>query len=339
MAGMVVFRLTGFHRFLRSMPSIFLTLAVLWASGGCQSDSQRMDFESKGRDVPSFSADSAYRYIKTQVSYGPRNPGSDGHQRTLRYLSNKLSRYAGNSYVYQQHFTHKGYNGDTLALSNVIASFNPRASRRILLCAHWDTRPRAEKARNHQQRPILGANDGASGVGVLVELARLFADNTPPVGVDIVLFDGEDYGKSGDQLQYFLGSRYWATHPPVEDYQPQFGILLDMVGGQNATFLKEKVSLTYAPALVNEIWNIADQMGYNSIFVDKEGAQISDDHVIVNQILGIPTINIIDHQVGNNGRAKFPSYWHTHRDSLNIIDKKTLKGVGRVITELIYNRL
>ncbi len=314
-------------------------LLGLFSLPACNTDDDKLLFERKGRTVPAFSADSAYHYIEKQVELGPRNPGSRGHQRARDYLFNKLVSLAGSSYVYQQNFIHEGYEQDTLQLTNIVASFNPAARDRIMLCAHWDTRPRADRADKRRLQPILGANDGGSGVAVLLEMARLFSQHEPPLGVDIVLFDGEDYGKSGDPGHYFLGSRYWANHPPVDGYQPRFGILLDMVGGTNAQFLKEQYSLTYAPALVDEIWSIAEQKGFSSLFPDRQGARISDDHVIINQILNFPAINIIDHRVKTDGSAEFPPYWHTHRDRLDIIDKRTLKGVGSLLTELIYNRL
>jgi len=327
------------HFFTTPNRLLLLATCLMLGLGSCQSESNKTQFSPKGREVPRFSKDTAYHFIERQVSFGPRNPGSEGHQKALNFLYDKLSSYAGSRFAYRQSFTHRGYNGDTLQLTNVIASFNPEAADRILLCAHWDTRPRADHADKNKDQPILGANDGGSGVGVLLELARLFKQKEPPVGVDIVLFDGEDYGKTGDQQHYFLGSRYWANHPPVKDYHPRFGILVDIVGGENAQFLQEQISLAYAPGLVNEVWAIAHQKDYQSIFPDREGAQISDDHVIINRILNIPTINIIDHRVRPDGGVKFPEYWHTHRDRMEIIDRNTLHAVGTVLTELIYNRL
>ena len=304
----------------------------------CGEDHSRLNFEEQGREVPAFNADSAYQFIEQQVAFGPRNPGSKGHQQTEDYLLAKLKEYAGSRSVYPQQFTSVGYEGDTLELTNIIAAFNTQSSDRILLCAHWDTRPRAEKAASDTSKPILGADDGGSGVGVLLELARIFRENPPPIGVDIVLFDGEDYGREGDLENYFLGSRYWANNPPVKGYSPRFGILLDMVGGQNAKFPKEGYSMEYAPALVNEIWAIAEEKGYGNYFIDKKGNRISDDHIVVNRILGIPTINVIRHSVTSDG-AQFAPYWHTHQDDMSVISKQTLESVGDVMTELIYNRI
>lgn len=316
---------------------IILSLLLLVGCGG-ESDSDRLNFEVQGREVPDFNADSAYHFIEQQVAMGPRNPGSQGHKRTREYLLKKLSKYASKRNVYPQNFSAEGYEGDTLNLTNIIAAFNTRSSDRIMLCAHWDTRPRADKDSVNQTKPILGADDGGSGVGVLLELARLFSEHPPPIGVDIVLFDGEDYGKEGELSKYFLGSRYWSKNPPVKGYSPRFGILLDMVGGKGARFPKEEYSLLYAPALVNEIWSIADNKGYGHLFLDKKGNAISDDHVIINRNLNIPTIDIIRHNTTKEG-TQFAPYWHTHADNMEIISRETLNGVGTVLTELIYNRI
>lgn len=304
----------------------------------CSEEEGRLNFEDKGRHVPAFQADSAYQFLTRQVAFGPRNPNSEGHANTRDYLANKLKNYAGAQSVFVQQFTHPGYDGDTLRLSNIIAAFNTGSSDRIMLCAHWDTRPRADKDLKEPEKPILGANDGASGVAVLLELARLMSENKPEIGVDIILFDGEDYGKEGSLDQYFLGSRYWANNPPVKNYRPRFGILVDMVGGENALFPKEQYSLKFAPALVNELWTIAERKGYESVFVPMRGAAISDDHLVINRVMSIPTINIIQHNP-EDGRVGFAPYWHTHGDDLDIIDKRTLQAVGDVLTELIYNRI
>jgi len=304
----------------------------------CSQDNSRLNFEKQGREVPSFNDDSAYHFVERQIAFGPRNPGSEGHQKAKQYFLEKLRSYAGQQSVYPQEFTAEGYDGDTLALTNIIAAFNTQSSDRIMLCAHWDTRPRADQASENIDKPILGADDGGSGVAILLELARLFEQHPPPIGVDIVLFDGEDYGKEDDLSKYFLGSRHWSNNPPVKGYSPRFGILLDMVGGQDAQFPKEGNSMLFAPALVNELWTIADEKGYNNLFPDEEGRTISDDHVIINKVLGIPTIDIIRHNLTQSG-SQFAPYWHTHRDNMAIISKETLGGVGNVMAELIYNRI
>lgn len=314
----------------------FLSVFLLISCTG--SNEEGLQFRDRGRDVPEFSADSAYRYIEDQLEKGPRVPGSTGHANTLQYLNDFFEGRAGVDYVFQQKFRQVVY-GDTLDLTNLIAAFNPQSADRILLCAHWDTRPRGEKDPDTPDSPIPGADDGASGVAILMELGRQFEKQTPPIGVDIVLFDGEDYGNEGDLQHYFLGSRYWAENPPVPGYAPRFGILLDMVGAGNAVFPKEGYSMTYAPNLVNEIWSIGADKGHGDLFVDIKAPPISDDHAIINRETDIPMIDIIHLRAEKEGNEIFAPHWHTQSDDIRIIDKNTLKGVGSVLMELIYNRL
>lgn len=315
-------------------------LLILAALSGCEEEQSNStySFDIQGREVPTFNADSAYNFIEQQLAFGPRNPGSQGHEQAKQYLLGKLKGYASDRAVYTQNFTADGYSGEELQLSNIIAAFNLKSSDRILLSAHWDTRPRADQSSENPDKPILGADDGGSGVAVLLELARKFKEDPPPIGVDIVLFDGEDYGKEGDMDNYFLGSRYWSKNPPVKGYSPRFGILLDMVGGEGAKFPKEGYSLRYAPSLVDEIWAVASQKGYGELFINERGYAISDDHLIINRNINIPTIDII-HQDLNGLESEFPPYWHTHQDNMEIISRETLEGVGQVLTELIYNRI
>lgn len=301
---------------------------------GCGSDPKpvgRFDFIDREGAVPSFSADSAFAYVKAQVDFGPRNPGSEGHANALAYMTEELRRYSGGQ-VFVQRFQTEGYN-ETLNLANVIAAFNPSAETRIMLCAHWDSRPRADQDSNPSDagKPILGANDGASGVGVLLELARIFAENPPPIGVDIVFFDGEDYGVESDLSKYFLGSRHWSANPPVAGYMPRFAILLDMVGGANPRFPKEGFSMNYAAPVVEQVWSIASELGHSSAFLSETSQPVADDHMILNQNYGLPTINIIHYP--------FPEYWHTSDDTMDNIRPETLQAVGDVLLELIYNRI
>ncbi|NGP76501.1 M28 family peptidase [Balneolaceae bacterium YR4-1] len=322
---------------------LFRFICIIFPVGvlliACSSeDTDRLNFREKGNEVPVFNADSAYTFIDQQVSFGPRHPNSKGHRQTKEFLLDKLKSYAGERSVFAQEFTEAGYDGVQLELTNIIASFNPRAGDRIMLCAHWDTRPRADEDSLATETPIPGADDGGSGVGVLLELARIMSHELPEIGVDIVLFDGEDYGKKGSLEKYFLGSRYWANNPPVQNYSPRFGILLDMVGGINAQFPKEKYSLQYAPALVNELWTIAEEKNYGNYFLDLPGSAINDDHVVINRILNIPTIDIIRHRPDTEN-ITFAPYWHTQNDNMDIISHETLQAVGDVLVELIYNRI
>lgn len=316
---------------------ILLPVLILFLTG-CETEEPRFALERQGQEVPDFSADSAYQFIEQQLVFGPRNPNSEGHRFTKEYLEEKLREYAGANSVFVQSFQWQGYD-ELLEMHNIIAAFEPSRNDRIVLAAHWDTRPRGEEDPESPNDPIPGADDGGSGVGVLLELARIFSENPPPVGVDIILFDGEDYGRSGDLQNYFLGARYWGNNPPVPGYNPRFGILLDMVGGRGATFLKEGHSMQFAPSLVDAIWEAGHELGYEDYFVDEQGAYVSDDHMIVERLTGIPMINIIHHRRNENGSARFPEYWHTHRDNLEIIDRNTLQAVGDLMTELIYNRI
>ena len=209
--------------------------------------------------VPAFNADEAYKYIEDQIAFGPRNPNSEGHQKALHFLENELRKYTNT--VYLQNFVYTGYNNERLDLSNIIAKFNPESKNRIFFCAHWDTRPRSDQDKDPAliNKPILGTNDGASGVAVILELARILKENPVNYGIDLILFDGEDYGKESDLSNYFLGSKYFAAN--IEpDYKPYFGILLDMVGDKQAVFLKEGSSVQYASDIVNMVWNIAKEI-------------------------------------------------------------------------------
>ncbi|MTI88359.1 MAG: M28 family peptidase [Balneolaceae bacterium] len=317
--------------------AIGICLLLVGCSG--QKEESGLKFTDQQRSVPSFNADSAYAFVKQQVELGPRIPNTKPHREAKNYFEQKLQSYAGSNSVFAQNFTVEGYEGEALKLSNIIAAFNTSSTDRIMLCAHWDTRAVSDEDSVAADQSFPGADDGGSGVAVLLELARLLSENPPPVGVDIVLFDGEDYGKSGDLRNYFLGSRYWADNPPVPGYSPRFGILVDMVGATNATFPKEGYSMNYAPNLVDEIWDIAEKKGYRDLFLSKRGSSIQDDHVIINQQTNIPMVDIINHKSRDANAGVFPDHWHTQGDNMNVIDKKTLKAVGEVLAELIYNRI
>lgn len=278
---------------------------------------------------PAFDGAQAYRYLTAQTDFGPRNPNSKGHKACMAYLENELKRYADE--VTLQRFSHKGYN-ETLNLANVFARFNPTASKRILLLAHWDTRPRAEEDPDPAQRdrPIIGANDGASGVAILLELARMFKTTPPPIGVDILLTDGEDYGdaqKDGNNELYFLGAKHFAKTKSPE-YVPQFGILLDMVGDRDLQLPMEQNSMRFAPQLMDIVWAAAEEHGITQ-FIRVPGEMISDDHLPMNEA-GIPTIDIIDFQ--------YP-YWHTQQDTPDKCSPQSLEAVGTVVAAVVYNKL
>ncbi|KAB2925473.1 MAG: M28 family peptidase [Bacteroidetes bacterium] len=279
-------------------------------------------------EYPRFNGANAFAFLTAQTDFGPRNPNSAGHRRCLEYLTAELRASADS--VALQSFTARGY-GETLKLTNVFASFRPAEKRRILLLAHWDTRPRAEMDADPAKRsqPIIGANDGASGVAVLLELARMFKASPPPIGVDILLTDGEDYGDSEKDRNndlYFLGARHFAkTKNP--SYTPEYGILLDMVGDRDLQLPMEQHSMRYAPAVMEMVYSSAEQVGAVS-FLRVPGELVADDHLPLNEA-GIPTIDIIDFQ--------YP-HWHTHQDTPDKCAPESLEEVGNVLSYVIYAR-
>lgn len=284
-------------------------------------------------NVPDFVADSAYAWVKAQVDFGPRNPGSKGHAQTADYLVAELKRFAPE--VVLQTAPIKMHDGKTFPLKNIIASFNPDATKRIVLAAHWDTRPWADNGQERTNVPILGANDGASGVGVLLEIARQLAAMPVKVGVDLVLFDLEDYGLGEITDSYCQGSQYWATNPHKAGYKADYGILLDMVGARDAKFYQEGFSTYYAPHVVRKVWNAAYDLGYGNYFPFQTSGPITDDHYYVNKIAGIPMIDIIQHDPATN--TGFGAYWHTHEDDMEVIDPATLKVVGQTLLHILYH--
>lgn len=282
--------------------------------------------------MPAFSGTKAFQYLLKQTSFGPRNPNSQGHTQCLNYLAHELRGMADK--VQLQEFSHPGYDHEQLRLTNIIASFNPDASARILLCAHWDTRPRAELDENKSRRnqPILGANDGASGVAVLLEIASLLKKQPLAIGIDIALFDGEDYGLEGDTENYLLGSRHFAkTHR--SEYVPRFGILLDMIGDKFLEIPKERYSLKYAPDIVALVWNKAMELGYPQ-FLDEAGEEVIDDHLPLNEA-GIKTIDLID----LNYPDQTNRFWHTHQDTPENCSAESLEAVGTVLMNILYTQL
>jgi len=290
--------------------------------------------------MPAFNADSAYQYVSRQVSMGPRVPGSAGHAECARYLVDELRRHGADSII-DQTATVTAYNGDRLNIHNIMARYNPTEQRRVMLVAHWDTRPWADNdpdEANHS-KPVLGANDGASGVGILLETARQFNIRRPDVGVDILLVDAEDYGKSdsfnGNADSWCLGTQHWIQNMPyTAGNLPAYAILLDMVGGKGAVFNREYSSMKNAAAIVEKVWNIASQSGYSSRFSNEVSGGIIDDHIYL-QKAGIPAIDIIE--CNNYETNSFPSTWHTVKDDMDSIDPSTLKAVGQTVINTVYS--
>lgn len=290
--------------------------------------------------VPQFNPDSAFFYIEKQVSFGPRVPNTQAHVETGRYLIETLQSLGWE--VTEQDFVATAYDNTILQLQNIIASFNTSATKRILLASHWDTRPVADKDDTDQGKPIDGANDGASGVGVLLEIARTISLNQgPTVGIDIIFFDGEDYGapedfkgQSKDPVNgWCLGSRHWGDNRHKRGYSAYYGILLDMVGASDAQFYREGYSMEIAPSIVKKVWDKAHSIGHGQYFIYKTGSPITDDHLFVYEKAKIPMIDIIDYDPVN----VFRSYHHTHDDNISLIDKNTLKAVGETVLHVVYN--
>lgn len=326
---------------------LFLVLVVVACDHNKPVTVDNGDSKKQNVQVPVFNADSAYAFVKAQTDFGPRVPNSEAHEQCAAWLVDKLNEYADTVMV--QEFRTRLYNNKGIDGKNIIASFNPKAGKRIILCSHWDSRPYADHDSDEANwnTPIDGANDGASGVGVLLENARCFHNQPLPekVGVDIILFDLEDYGPRSDQAeQYYddrrdfwaLGSQFWASQHHIRGYQASFGILLDMVGGSNPNFMKEYYSQGYAAWLSNKVWRYAQDLGYGEYFVNELGDPISDDHLPMNEIAGIPTIDIIDLQP-NSSNYCFPESWHTLNDNIDNIDKNTLEMVGKVLIYSVYH--
>ena len=324
---------------------MFLVFLLLGSS--CQMGQKNRKSSNKAQKAeriiaPKFNADSAFLYVADQVDFGPRVPGSDEHRKCAIWIIDKLEDYGAN--VTSQKFKTRTYDNVTRSGQNIIGSFNPEAAKRILLMAHWDTRPFADHDDNpnNYNTPIDGANDGASGVGVLLEMARQFQLKSPKVGVDIVLFDLEDWGPphemqiTYDEEYWGLGSQYWSQNPHKYGYTAAFGILLDMVGAKNAEFRREYHSDREAGFVVDIVWDAAADLGYRNVFIDAPGGQITDDHYFVNKYAKIPSIDII-HLDSNSKNRSFFDHWHTINDKIEHIDKQSLQIVGDVLMNVVYN--
>lgn len=289
--------------------------------------------------IPDFDKDSAYFFVEKQVSFSPRVPNTKAHKECGEYLSQTLGRFADTLML--QPLSIKAYNGTLLKGQNIIGIFNPKAHKRVLLAAHWDSRPYADHDPNPENRrkAIDGANDGASGVGVLLEIARQLQLKRPAIGIDIIFFDLEDYGEPQDEREtngdfWCLGSQAWARNPHVNNYRAKYGILLDMVGGHNAQFTKEGCSRHYAPDIVNKVWNRANNLGFSSYFQNMETEPIIDDHYYVNSIRNLPMIDIIEWDAATG--TGFNRHWHTVNDNMDNINRETLSVVGKVVLSVIY---
>ena len=317
----------------------YLITIILFVS--CSTDKRTNTNKKTKHEIstPQFNSDSAYYFVEEQVDFGPRVISTKAWDECSKYLANKLSSY--NAKVKIQEAPVKTYDGKDHILRNIIASFSVEKNNRIALFAHWDSRHIADHDSINTKQPILGANDGGSGVGVLLEIARNINNQNPKIGVDIILFDAEDYGQP-ENSQYpimndswCLGSQYWSKNPHVNNYYAQYGILLDMVGGKDASFRHESLSTYYASNILEKVWNMAHKIGYSDYFIFKSSPQIMDDHYYVNTILGIPTINIIEFDPST--KTNFNKHWHTHADNMDNVNKQTLKAVGQTVLNIIYS--
>ena len=278
--------------------------------------------------MPLVNADSVYGFVQKQVDFGPRIPNSIAHENCADWMVRNFKRFGLE--VQEQKGVQLAHDGEKLNFRNIIARQYPEKKKRILITAHWDTRPWADQDSERKNEPIDGANDAGSGVGVIFEIARLLAQKSPNVGVDFVLFDIEDYGKSNGTFCY--GSQYWMNNTMLEPNLPSFGINLDMVGDANAVFPYEGYSLNYARPILDKVWRVANNMGHGRYFVNIQDAEITDDHVYVNKA-GIPCIDIIHREPQNGG---FAHSWHTHQDNMSNISKPTLKAVAETVLQVIY---
>lgn len=283
------------------------------------------------KPVPAFVRDSAYEYVAKQVAFGPRVMNTPAHEATKAWLIAKLEAFG--AAVEEQDFVANAYDGTALEGTNIIGRYRPELTDRILLAAHWDTRHVADSPlENDPQAVVNGADDGASGVGVLLEVARQLGLSTPGIGVDIVFFDAEDYGDSGDGNSWGLGAQYYSNN--LTGTRPRYGILLDMVGGKDARFAVEQVSQRYAPQIVSKVWGLAKQMNFGPYFPESLGKAVTDDHYFVNNIAKIPMVDIINYRTETE--SGFVEHWHTGDDNMDAIDRETLRVVGQLTLAVVY---
>ena len=317
-----------------------LLLSVLAASCGGTKKAQDAGEQKANPVAVTFNADSAYAFCEQQCQFGPRVMNSEAHELCGQWIARKFRSYGLE--VVEQKATLRGYDGTPLQSTNIIASYKPGVAPRLLVCAHWDSRPWADNdpdEANHR-KPVMAANDGASGVAVMLEAARLLPDSLG-VGIDFVCFDAEDWGipqwadaeDPGDT--WALGAQYWAANPHCDPNTIRFGILLDMVGGQQARFYREGYSMQRAKKVVDKVWKAADVAGYSSYFLQEECGWVTDDHVPVNDVAGIPCIDIINHYPACE-QSSFGPTWHTIHDDMEHIDRQTLKAVGQTLLQVLF---
>lgn len=324
------------------MKRLVFIAACLLVLAGCKNNGPKPAPAATGIDysqvaIPAFNADSAYSYVEAQLSFGNRTPGSKGWEQCAHWLEQQMGRHCDTVIV--QSFKATLWDGQSVPGRNIIGSLNPTAQKRVLLAAHWDSRLWADHDpddANHR-RPVPGANDGASGAAVLLEMARVMSQMPPSVGVDFMLFDVEDQGQpewadTYEDNTWCKGSQHWAQNRHLPYYTAVYGVLFDMVGTAEPRFTKEQVSRHYAPGLTDKLWNTAAALGYGNIFVSQNTDPILDDHLYVNQIAGIPMVDIVQ----NSPTTSFFTHWHTTTDNLDNVSAESLRIVATVTMKTIY---
>jgi len=319
-----------------------LLLSVLAASCGGTKKAQDAGEQKANPVAVTFNADSAYAFCEQQCQFGPRVMNSEAHELCGQWIARKFRSYGLE--VVEQKATLRGYDGTPLQSTNIIASYKPGVAPRLLVCAHWDSRPWADNDPDEANwhKPVMAANDGASGVAVMLETARLLGQaDSLKIGVDFICFDAEDWGvpqwtDEHDGDSWALGAQYWAAHPHNANYRPRYGILLDMVGGQGARFYRETYSLRYAHQVVDRVWQAAQVVGVSSYFPQQQGGMITDDHVPVNEVAGIPCIDIIPYYPDCEASSFGPT-WHTVNDDMAHLDRATLGAVGQTIIQVLFS--
>jgi glutaminyl-peptide cyclotransferase len=305
-----------------------VALLIVFSSAVLSSCGGGGDGLGRPAERPAFDRDRAWIFLGQQMAFGPRYLGGRGHDRQLAWIKEQMGIRADTVVV--DSFTHRAKDGKTLRLSNVLARWRPELAERVLLVAHWDTRPNADRSPDplDRDRSVPGANDGASGVAVLTELAEMMRQQAPPVGVDVLLVDGADYGD--DPADLFVGSRRFAANLPVPGYRPRYAVVLHLVGDRDARFPREAASRGANAALVDRVWGIAGQMGYDSVFVADTVAAIPDDHDAL-RAAGIAAVLVSDPEYGQDNQL-----FHTTSDLPASVSRETLGVVGDVIAELVY---
>jgi glutaminyl-peptide cyclotransferase len=286
--------------------------------------------------APAFNSNNAYEIIKAQLAFGPRVPGTAAQKNCAAYLQAELKKVTDSVYTQNVNVT-QPVSGKVFPCINIIGAINPEAKTRVLLLCHWDSRGMADEDGNkaNHTKAIDAADDGASGVAVLLEIARAIKTQKLDIGVDILFADVEDMGKSEYEKNgissFCLGTRYWAQNPHLPNYKANNAICLDMVGAKNAEFKLEYNSKMYAADWQRKIWQAANNCGHSQYFINTDGGQITDDHMEIIQYTKIPCVDII------NFGTNFPKHWHTINDKIDVIDKNTLQAVGETVLNVLYN--